>query len=90
MNLPGRKGEDRARSTNPFTACGSKLEQTRFHDANRPRVVEMRRVPHSEMVRPERVEAAAGEFYPGDDGGGLGVQRMAQRWPLLGWEMKAG
>src|SRR5688572_8203980 len=90
MNLSGCKGEDRPRSTNPFTARSSKLEQTRFHDANGPRVVEMRRVAHGEMIRPQRVETAAGEFYPGHDRGGFGVRRMAQRWPWLGQRRKQG
>src|SRR5687767_366346 len=90
MNLPGCKGEDRPRSTNPFTACSSKLKQTRFHDANGPGVVEMRRVAHGKMIRPERVEAAAGEFDSRDDSGRFGDRRMAQRWPWLGQRRKQG
>ena len=79
VNLAGGESQDCSGSSDPFAARGSEPEQSRFHDADRPRIVKMRRVSHGKVVRPEGVEAAAREFDSRDDRRGFSTVRLRQR-----------
>jgi hypothetical protein len=73
VNLSRRERENRPLAADPFTSRGTKAEQTGFDDTDGPGVVKMRRKPHREVIRLERVKTPAGELNSGDNGCCFGV-----------------